>query len=150
MQQFLTFQVAGAEYGAEILRVKEIIEYERPTPVPQSHAAVRGLINLRGAVVPVVDLAVKMGLPAQPTTRRSCIVIVEAGREVGLVGLAVDAVNQVIDLEDSQIEPPPDFGLPVASSLLRALGKLQKTFAFLLDVDRVLAPSEVPRAESAA
>ncbi len=150
MLQFLTFQVGGAEYGVEILRVKEILEYQRPTPMPQAPPTVRGLINLRGAVVPVVDLAVKLGLPQQVPTRRSCIVIVEGEREVGLVGLAVDAVNQVIDLDEAQLSPPPALGLGPAAHLVSAVGKRQGGFALLLDIDRVVGASGLPQVEAAA
>jgi purine-binding chemotaxis protein CheW len=148
--QFLTFYLAGEEYGIGILRVKEILEYDTVTPVPQTPPAIRGVINLRGSVVPVVDLAAKFGLPPSPLAKRTCIVIVEvnlAGRET-VMGLLVDAVSQVMDLTAGDIEPPPAFGTAVKVDYLQAMGKVGKKFVLLLDVDKVLAAPELLQAET--
>jgi purine-binding chemotaxis protein CheW len=146
MHQFLTFQLSGGEYGLPILRVKEIIEYEAPTPVPNAPAVVRGLINLRGAVVPVIDLAVKLGVPRLPVTKRSCIVIVETDGELGYVGVAVDAVSQVIELAATDIAAPPEFGLPVKNDLLRGLGKMGRRFVLLLEAEKMFSGVELTQA----
>jgi purine-binding chemotaxis protein CheW len=148
--QFLTFYLAGEEYGIGILRVKEILEYDTVTPVPQTPPAIRGVINLRGNVVPVVDLAAKFGLPPSPIAKRTCIVIVEvslAGRET-VMGILVDAVSQVMDLAPGDIEPPPAFGTAVKVDYLQAMGKVGKKFVLLLDVDQVLAAPELLQAEA--
>ncbi len=143
--QYLTFYLAGEEYGIGILRVKEILEYDTVTPVPQTPPAIRGVINLRGSVVPVVDLAAKFGLPPSPLAQRTCIVIVEVvldGRE-SVMGVLVDAVSQVMDLTAGDIELPPAFGTQVKVDYLAGMGKVGKRFVLLLDVDKVLAAPEL-------
>jgi purine-binding chemotaxis protein CheW len=148
--QYLTFYLAGEEYGIGILRVKEILEYDTVTPVPQTPPAIRGVINLRGSVVPVVGLAAKFGLPPSPLAKRTCIVIVEVcldGRET-VMGLLVDAVSQVMDLTPADIEPPPAFGTAVTVDYLQAMGKVGKRFVLLLDVDKVLAAPELLAADA--
>ena len=143
--QYLTFVVGGEEYAIGILRVKEILEYDTLTKVPQTPASIRGVVNLRGCVVPVVDLAAKFGLPASPLTSRACIVIVEAdlAGERKVFGLLADAVSQVMDLDGDDIEPPPAFGTGVHVDYLAGLGKVGKKFVFLLDADRVLSAAEL-------
>jgi len=144
--QYLTFQLAGDEYAFGILRVREILEVDTITRVPNAPAAVRGVINLRGAVVPVVDLAVRFGLPATAVTKRSCIVIVEvhADADVLVMGVLADSVSQVMDLAASDIEPPPPFGAKVRVDHLVGMGKLDKRFVLILDIDRLLAGLDVP------
>jgi purine-binding chemotaxis protein CheW len=149
--QYLTFQLAGDDYAFGILRVKEILEHETITRVPNAPAAVRGVINLRGAVVPVVDLALRFGLPATAVTRRTCIVIVEVqsdGEEL-VMGVLVDAVSQVIDLTADDIEPPPPFGAKVRVDHIVGMGKQDKRFVLILDIDRLLGGLDVPAAEPA-
>jgi purine-binding chemotaxis protein CheW len=143
--QYLGFSVASEEYGVGILRVKEILEYDLVTRVPTTPPSIRGVINLRGSVVPVVDLAVKLGLPESVITRRSCIVVVEValdGENV-VMGLIADAVSQVVDLEPSDIEPPPAFGPRAHVDYLLGLGKTQRKFILLLDIDRLLSVDEL-------
>jgi purine-binding chemotaxis protein CheW len=150
--QYLTFYLAGEEYAIGILRVKEILEYDTLTPVPQTPPAIRGVINLRGRVVPVVDLAVKFGLPATPITKRTCIVIVEVALDgqPTVMGVMADAVSQVMDLAPTDIEAPPVFGTQVRVDYLQGLGKVGKRFVLLLDVDQVLAAAELRAAEALA
>lgn len=150
--QHLTFQLAGGEYAIGILRVKEIIQYGMVTPVPGTPAFIRGVINLRGSVVPVVDLAVKFGLSGGPVTKRTCIVIVEVdlAGERTVIGLVADAVSQVLDLLPEDIEAAPAFGTHVRVEYLRGLGKIGKSFALILDVDRVLSSGELHAAASSA
>jgi purine-binding chemotaxis protein CheW len=150
--QYLTFFLAGEEYAIGILRVKEILEYDTVTPVPQTPPAIRGVINLRGSVVPVVDLAAKFGLPPSPLTKRTCIVIVEvtlAGAR-SVLGLLADAVSQVMDFAPGDIEAPPAFGTGIRVDYLQGMGKVGKRFVLLLDVDRILAVPELQAAEAAA
>lgn len=143
--QYLTFSLAGEEYAIGILGVKEIIEYGTLTKVPMTPPSIRGVINLRGSVVPVIDLAVKFGLPESPITKRSCIVIVEVDAAGGrmVMGIVADAVRQVMDLAPQDIEPPPSFGTQVRVDYLRGMGKVGKKFVLILDVDRVLSVEEL-------
>jgi len=142
--QYLSFAVGDEEYGLPVLAVREILEYEQVTRVPRTPGFIRGVINLRGRVVPVMDLAVRFGLPAAAVTRRSCVVIVEtalAGEPV-VVGLMVDAVHQVVELSAGDVEPPPTFGTRADSRFLQGLGRAGKRFVLLLDIDRVFAEGE--------
>lgn len=141
MTQYLSFQLAGEEFAFGILRVKEILEYDTLTRVPNAPPAVRGVINLRGAVVPVVDLAMLFGLPATTVTKRSCVIIVEVrvdDQEL-VMGILADAVNQVIELAPDAIEPPPAFGSRVRVEYLIGMGKVDaRKFVLVLDIDRLL------------
>jgi purine-binding chemotaxis protein CheW len=143
--QYLTFVVGDEEYGVGILQAKEIIEYDTITTVPNAPAFIRGVINLRGSVVPVVDLAVKFGRAPSAVTRRSCIVVVEvkhAGNAT-VMGIVADRVTQVAELAADAIEPAPDFGTGVSADFLRGLGRSGKRFILLLDTDRLLADVDV-------
>ena len=139
--QYLTFFIADEEYAVGILKVKEIIEFDTLTRLPSAPRHIRGVINLRGSVVPVVDLAVCFGLPERPVTRRTCIVIVEVrfGEDQVVMGIIADAVSQVIDLAPDDIEPPPPFGTRVAMEHLLGMGKVGRKFALILDIDRALS-----------
>lgn len=144
-QQYLTFLLANEEYAISILKVKEIIEYDTVTTVPKTPKWVRGVINLRGAVVPVVDLAVKFGLEERPVTKTTCIVIVETQFEgqTTTIGAIADAVSQVMDLTAEDIQPVPEFGTRVKVNYLLGMAQLGKRFALLLDVDKVLTTDEL-------
>jgi purine-binding chemotaxis protein CheW len=142
--QFLSFELAGEEYAVEILRVKEIIEYDNLTRVPGMPPAVRGVINLRGRVVPVIDLALRFGLPESVITPRSCIVMVEIGTGDGAIvmGIITDAVSEVLDLTAEQIQPPPSFGTAVGAEYLDGMAETTgKKFVMLLNIDRALSGS---------
>lgn len=143
-RQFLSFTLAGSDYAVGILQVKEILQFEVVTRVPSVPPSIRGVINLRGAVVPVVDLAVKFGLPETAVTKRTCILIVEAamGEERTVVGLMADAVREVLELGPEEIEPPPSFGTQVRVDYLVGMGKAGKGFVLLLDLDRVISAGE--------
>ena len=149
--QFLTFSLSGGEYAIAVLRVREIIEHEEVTRVPSTPAFLRGVINLRGSVVPVVDLARKFRMPESPVTKRTCIIIVEVESENGriVLGVLADAVNQVVEFRPEEIEPPPSFGTPIRVDFLRGLGKLNGEFVLILDTDRVLSAGELADAASA-
>jgi chemotaxis signal transduction protein len=144
-QQYLTFFLADEEYAVSIQRVKEIIEYTAVTKVPKVPVWIRGVINLRGNVVPVVDLAVRFGMEERPITKTTCIVIVEVEQESErtTMGVLADAVNQVIDLDPKDIEEPPAFGTRVRLEYLSGMGKLGKKFALILNIDRVLSAAEL-------
>jgi len=144
-QQYLTFFLADEEYAINIQRVKEIMEYTTVTKVPKVPKWIRGVINLRGNVVPVVDLTVRFGLEESPVTRTTCIVIVEIEQdsERTVMGVIADAVNQVIDLSPKDIEEPPAFGTRVRLDYLFGMGKLGKKFALILNIDSVLSNAEL-------
>jgi purine-binding chemotaxis protein CheW len=143
--QFLTFLLAEESYAVSILRVREIIEYDTVTRVPNMPTSIRGVINLRGAVVPVVDLAVRFGLGDCRVTKRTCVIIaeVEVGGERLVMGLMADSVSQVIDLPPADIEPPPAFGTRVRVDFLKGLGKIGKKFVLILDLDRALSNTDL-------
>ena len=148
--QYLTFYIAGQEYAVGILRVKEIIEYDTLTIVPATPACIRGVINLRGCVVPVVDLAIKFGLPETAITKRTCIVIVETNLDGDqtVMGVMAESVSQVIDLLPGEIEPPPPFGTQVRVDYLLGMGKTERKFIMILDIDKVLSSNELLAASS--
>jgi purine-binding chemotaxis protein CheW len=142
--QYLTFHLAGEEYAVGILQVKEIIPCGALTKVPQTPASIRGVINLRGNVVPVVDLAVKFGLGASAQTHRSCIVIVEVtlDGEPTTLGILADSVSQVMDFSADDVVAPPVFGTRVNTSFLLGMGRSGSKFVLLLNIDRALAASD--------
>ena len=150
--QYLTFFLGGDEYAVGILKVREVLEYDTITRVPSVPACISGVINLRGSVVPVVDLAVKLGMSATQITRLTCIVIVEVDTDEGrtVMGLIADSVSQVIDLAPEDIEPPPSFGTRIRVDFLLGMGKLGKKFALLIDIDRLLAATELLSAAALA
>ena len=143
--QYLTFNLAGEEYAVGILKVKEIIEYGTLTRVPQTPPAVRGVINLRGNVVPVIDLAIKFGMPRSPLTNRTCIVIVEVelDGEQSVIGVIADSVSQVIDLPSNDVLAPPAFGTRIKVDFLIGMGKSGNKFVLILDIEKVLSGDEL-------
>ena len=145
-EQYLTFLLAQESFAIGILAIREIIEYQGVTEVPMMPACVRGVINLRGAVVPVVDLQARFGRPSSVVTKRTCVVIVEADSGDGerqVMGLVVDAVNEVIDIAPADIEPAPAFGARIRNDFIRGVGKVRGRFVLLLDVDRALSIDEI-------
>lgn len=146
MNQYLTFYVAGEEYAVTVLKVTEIIECVALTYVPSTPPWIRGVLNLRGAVVPVVDLAVKFGLPPTALTLRTCVVMVELQHEGErlVLGVMADSVHQVVELGPEQILPPPSFGPKVRVDCIQGMGDNGNgAFVVLLDIDRVLSSSEI-------
>ena len=145
VQQHLTFMIGGEEYAISLLKVKEIIEYDVVTEIPKTPEWVRGVINLRGNVVPVIDLAVKFRLPASVAGKLTCIVIteVECEGEPTVMGIMADAVRQVIDLKPEDIEVPPSFGTRVKVDYLLGMARSGKKFCLLLDTDKVLSTEEL-------
>jgi purine-binding chemotaxis protein CheW len=143
--QYLTFSIAGEQYAVGVAHVREIVGYDAPTRVPGTPPWIRGVVNLRGLVVPVVDLAVKFGREASEVTRRTCVVIVElqvAGEPV-IMGVMADGVSQVVELTPAQIQPPPPFGMNVRVEYLLGLVTTENTFALLVDIERVLTAEEM-------
>ncbi|MGV8891587.1 MAG: chemotaxis protein CheW [Burkholderiaceae bacterium] len=151
-KQYLTFMLSGEMFAIDILGIKEIIQYDGLTEVPMMPQCIRGVINLRGAVVPVMDLSVRFGKPASAVTRRTCIVIVEietedanesARQDVAVVGVVVDAVNAVLEIPSSEIEPAPAFGARIRTDFIEGMGKVNSKFVILLNVNRVLSIEEI-------
>jgi purine-binding chemotaxis protein CheW len=150
--QYLTFMLSGELFAIGILVIKEIIEYGQLTTVPMMPESIRGVINLRGAVVPVIDLSARFGRAPAQTTRRTCIVILEVHADDGrqVVGLIVDAVNEVLEIPAADIEPPPSFGAGIRTDFIRGMGKIDNRFVVILDVDRVLSIDDLAALGAAA
>jgi len=151
-EQYLTFVIGTEQYAVGILQVREILRYEEVTPVPTAPPAIRGVLNLRGRVVPVVDPAIRFGRAPSEVSRLSCIIIVETVQdgERYTMGLLVDSVSQVLELSAGDIEPVPAFGSGVRVDFLRGLARQGNRFALLLDLDRVLDHAELtPQAAEA-
>ncbi|MFT3736787.1 MAG: chemotaxis protein CheW [Rhodocyclaceae bacterium] len=143
--QYLTFMLGHEVFAIGILAIKEIIEFDDLTVVPMMPSAVRGVINLRGAVVPVMDLSARFGRGPSTVSKRTCIVIVEVdnGEQQQDIGVIVDAVNEVLDIAATDIEPPPAFGARIRSDFIQGMGKLAGRFVILLNVGRVLSLDEL-------
>ena len=143
--QYLTFQLAGEVFAIGILAIREILEYASLTTVPMMPDYVRGVINLRGSVVPVLDLLVRFGKAPAEVTKRTCIVIVEITMhgERQVFGAVVDSVNAVLDIPASEIEPPPSFGARIRTDFIQGMGRVNDRFVILLDVNHVLAAEEI-------
>ncbi len=144
-QQYLTYMLGGEVFAIGILHIKEIIEYGHLTTVPMMPEFIRGVINLRGAVVPVVDLASRFGGRRSEVTRRSCIVILEllVEEQTQVIGVVVDAVNEVLEIAASEIEPPPAFGTRIRTDFIAGMGKVQDKFVIILNIDNVLSSEDL-------
>ena len=143
--QYLTFALAGEMYAVGILNVKEIIEYGNLTEIPRVPNFIRGVINLRGAVVPVVDLAVMFGGKESQVQKRTCNVIVEIRTDDGKhdLGIMVDAVSEVLEINGGDIEPPPSFGTKVRADFIAGMGKVAGKFVIILDIQQVLSSDQM-------
>jgi purine-binding chemotaxis protein CheW len=138
--KYLTFALGPEEYGLEILKVREIIGYMDITAVPQTPQHVKGVINLRGQVIPVIDLRTKFGMETAEITEQSCIIVVEIGQgsRSFSTGIVVDHVQEVLDIDGQDIEEAPQFGSSVDTDFILGMGKIGDTVKILLDIDRVL------------
>lgn len=143
--QYLTFHLAAEVFAIDIRSVREIIQYGAMTTVPLMPSFVRGVINLRGSVVPVIDLHARFGRPAAQVGKKTCVVIFDAMREGERVelGLMVDAVSEVVDIAADAIEPPPNFGTSVRRDFIRAMGKRGDRFVIILEPDRAFDVDEM-------
>ncbi len=139
-QKYLTFKLASEEYGVEILKVREIIGVMDITAVPQMPAYMKGVINLRGKVIPVVDLRLRFGLHEIEHTEQTCIIVVDVGKEISIV---VDSVSEVLDIKSENIAPPPSIGGSVDTSFILGMGKVGESVTILLDIDKVLTSDEL-------
>lgn len=146
-RQYLTFMLGGEMFSLSILAIKEIIWYANLTDVPMMPACIRGIINLRGAVVPVMDLSARFGKPSTPVTKSTCIVIIEmaADNEGGHphMGVVVDSVQAVLEIPAAEIEPAPTFGARIRPDFIEGIAKVNGKFVILLNVDNVLSTEEI-------
>jgi purine-binding chemotaxis protein CheW len=147
--QYLTFFVAGERYAIAILDVKEIIEVSQMTRVPMTPDYIRGVINLRGNVVPVVDLCARLGKGRCELTKRSCIVLVEVDtrNERQQLGMLVDEVNEILEIPSSHLQPAPDFGTDIRTDFIQSMGRVDDVFMILLDINHVLSVEELSQLE---
>ena len=145
--QYLTFLLGGEMFAVGILNVKEIIEYGHLTEIPMMPAFIRGVINLRGAVVPVIDLAARFGGKTTEVSRRTCIVILEVADQEfrSDIGIMVDAVSEVLEIPSSEIEPPPSFGAKIRADFIFGMGKVAGKFVIILNINSVLSVEEISR-----
>jgi len=143
--KYLTFKLALEEYGVEILKVREIIGIMQITAVPPMPAFMKGVINLRGKVIPVIDLRLRFGLEEIEHTEQTCIIVVNVGIEIGII---VDTVSEVLDIGGGDIEPPPAMGQSVNTSFILGMGKVEKEVKILLDIDKVLSSDEMANISS--
>ena len=143
--KYLTFKLDVEEFGLEILKVQEIIKMMEITRVPRTPAFVRGVINLRGKVIPVVDLRLKFEMEARENTEKTCVIVVTVRRTGGAVvmGIIVDEVSEVLDVAGTSIEPAPEFGGAVDTTFILGMGKIGERVVTLMDVDRVLSGEDV-------
>lgn len=150
--KYLTFALGSEEYGIQIVKVKEIIGMMAITSVPRTDAYVKGVINLRGRVIPVIDLRLKFGMPVIDYTDRTCIIVVEigGGGTVIPIGLVVDAVSEVNNIGADEIDDSPTFGTSVDTDYILGMAKKEDGVKILLDIDRVLRTDELARVREAA
>jgi purine-binding chemotaxis protein CheW len=144
-QQYLTFLLAQETYAVSIQQIKEIIEHYQLTAVPMMPDFIRGVINLRGQVVPVIDLLARFGKGQSVAGKRTCIVIleIETDGEQQDIGIMVDAVNEVLDIPTSEIEPPPGFGASIKTDFIKGMGKVEGKFVIVLAADHILSGKEI-------
>jgi purine-binding chemotaxis protein CheW len=150
--KYLTFSLAEEEYGIGILKIKEIIGMMPVTPVPQTPEFVKGVINLRGKVIPVVDLRLRFGMEAIDYTDRTCIIVVEIAGQAGTVqiGIVVDAVSEVLSIGGDEIEDTPTFGTKLNTDYILGMAKMEGGVKILLEIDSVLTGDDIATLEGVA
>ncbi|KKO19520.1 MAG: chemotaxis protein CheW [Candidatus Brocadia sp.] len=144
--KYLTFVLCGEEYGIEILKVREIIGIMNITPVPQTPGYMKGVINLRGKVIPVVDLRLKFGFQEVEHTKETCIIVVEVMNK--LTGILVDTVSEVLDVRGQDLEPAPHLGDGINTEIFLGMAKIKNKVKILLDIDKILGTEEINMVES--
>lgn len=145
--KYLTFVLGRESYGIQVLKIREIIRFTDITPVPQMPDYVKGVINLRGKIIPVIDLRVRFSLATAETTEQTCIVVVRVELASGIttqMGLIVDAVEEVINIAATDIEATPDFGSTCDTAYILGMAKIKGTVKSLLDIDRILSADAIP------
>jgi len=149
--KYLTFKLAAEEYGLEILKVQEIIQMQAITRIPRTPEFVRGVINLRGKVIPVVDLRRKFSIDSIEDTERTCIIVVQirSHDHVLIMGVIIDEVREVLDIPEASIEDAPAFGSSIDTEFILGMGKIGQTVKILLDIDKVLSVQELQHLQAA-
>jgi len=144
-RQYLTFSLADESFAVDVAKVREILEFNTITKVPQTPGFMRGVINLRGSVVPVMDMRLKFGMAETERTINTCIIVVEiaAGDETLVLGMLADSVQEVFELEPEHIEPAPRIGMKLDTTFIRGMGKHGDTFIIILDIDRVFSADDL-------
>lgn len=150
-RQYLTFQLAEETFAVNVAKVREILDFISITKVPRTPDFMRGVINLRGSVVPVVDMKLKFGMEETEKTVDTCIIVLEVtiDGETTIVGALADSVEEVVELEPGQIEPPPRIGMKLDTDFISGMGKLGEEFVIILDTDRIFTFEEVEALEEA-
>ena len=151
-QQYVTFSLGDELFGVEVTRTREILSLTPITRVPQTPDYLLGVINLRGQVVPVVDMRLKLGLPAGEDTEETCIIVVEVqvGEDSIVVGALADAVREVLEVRNDQIEPPPRLGIRLNTEFITGMGKVDEQFMILLNIDKIFNSDEFAWVQDAA
>jgi purine-binding chemotaxis protein CheW len=143
--QYLTFQLDEEVFALDVAKVREILEYNSVTKVPQTPEFMRGVINLRGSVVPVIDMRLKFGMSATEQTVNTCIIVVEVNMEgeTSVLGALADSVQEVVEMEPEQIEPAPHIGTRLNTNFIKGMGKHEGDFVMILDIDKVFSEGEI-------
>jgi purine-binding chemotaxis protein CheW len=143
--KYLTFRLAEEEYGLEILKVQEIIQMQAVTKVPRTPDYVRGVINLRGKVIPVIDLRKKFGITSVNDTEKTCIIVIQIAQNSGRVvmGIIIDEVKEVLDIKAENIEETPNFGISIDTQFIMGMGKIGQSVKILLDIDKIMSIKEL-------
>lgn len=149
--QYLTFKLGEETFAVDVIKAQEVLDYVAPTRVPQTPRFMLGVINLRGRVVPVIDLRQKFGMPVGGQTRDTCIIVMEINvdGEKTVVGAMVDSVQEVLDLDTEHLEPPPRIGTRLKTEFIKSMGNLNGDFLIILDIDRVFSTDELVLLEEA-
>lgn len=143
--QYLTFKLDEEVFALDVAKVREILEYNTVTKVPQTPDFMRGVINLRGSVVPVIDMRLKFGMSATEQTVNTCIIVVEVimEGETSVLGALADSVQEVVEMEPEQIEPAPHIGTRLNTNFIKGMGKHEGEFVMILDIDKVFSEGEI-------
>lgn len=151
-RQYLTFKLDSEVFALDVATVREVLDFTTVTKIPRTPEFMRGVINLRGSVVPVVDLRLAFGMSATQKTVNTCIIVAEVslGGECAIMGALADSVEEVIDLEPEQIQPPPRIGASIKTDFIRGMGKRESNFLMILDIDRVFSAEELAGLQSSA
>lgn len=144
-QQYLSFNVSGTAYGINIESIEEVYEYGMVTQVPMTPAHIRGVLNLRGSIVPIIDLSVRFGKTSEPISKKSCVIILQlmSEDETVILGCVVDAVNEVVMIVDDEIKPTPSFGMDVRTEFVSGMSDVNEGFIILLNIEEVFSIEEL-------
>jgi len=150
LSQYLTFHLGSDMFAIDVTNAKEILDYANLTKVPQTPEYMLGVINIRGGVVPVIDMRLKFGLPRIEATKDSCFIVVEVelDGDVVTVGTLVDSVNEVVDIRADQVEPPPRLGTRLKTEFIKGMGNLGENFVIILDINKVFSAEELDLVQS--